>query len=153
MSRHRDDPHATALYAEHVALDLGQVPEDTAPDEWATPEGQTGTTMSTTSVSDGEPLDPPGISVHVYSGMAFYDRQEDRVVTFDVARWFAFKENPDLDYSTPRDPVVVEFEEEEFPYDDEEGPNLSLSGNEFARRLASGRYQNVTGEVEEDVEA
>ena len=146
MPENRNEPYATAAYATHVALELGQIPEEDAPDEWATPEGQTGTTMSTTSVSDGETLDPPAVQVHVYAGMRFYDRQEDRTVTFQTARWFSHMSNPNLDYSDPMNPLKVQFEEDLFPYE-EESPSLELSGNEFAERIASGRYRNVTGET------
>lgn len=143
----RLDPHATAAYATHIALELGQIPEEDAPDEWPTPEdADVGTVWGTTSVSDGETLDPPAVDVHIYAGMEFYDRQEDRTVTFESARWFAFRSNPDVGHSRPRDALAVQFEEDEFPYE-EESPSLELSGNEFARRIASGRYRNITGEV------
>lgn len=144
----RDGPYATAAYATHIALELGQIPEERAPEEWATPDdADVGTTMGTTSVSDGEALDPPAVSVHVYRGMRFYDEQEDRVITFRKGTWFSHRSNPDLDYSTPLDALEVEFEEDENPYDPEGSPRVSMTGNEFARRIASGRYRNVTGET------
>lgn len=128
-------------------LRLGQIPENDAPDEWATPEGAIGPTMSVSTVSGGEEMDPPMISVHVYAGMEFEDTEENRTVTFRRAVWFAFRSDPDRDISRPRDAVSVEFEERE-DSGDPGSPRLELSGNEFARRLASGRYENVTGRTE-----
>jgi len=141
----RNEPYATTAISTHIALELGQIPEDEQPDEWPTPEDTSGTTMSVSSVSDGETLDPPAVQVHVYEGMEFYDEHRGETITFRTARWFSFRSNPDLDHSRPMDALEVEFEEPEFPAN-EDSPHIEISGNEFARRLASGRYRNVTGE-------
>lgn len=143
MTRNRNDVHATALIAEHIALDLGQR-DPSLVEEWPTPDGVGGSTKSVSEISDGERLDPPQVSVHVYSGMAFYDERDDRTVTVDRTRWFAFRED-ETALGDSRDPTRVKFEEPEDPEDPASGP-LELSGDELARRIASGRYENVTGE-------
>jgi len=102
--------------------------------------------MSVSSISDGEKLDPPAVQVHVYSGMEFYDEHRGETITFDKARWFSFRSNPDVDHSRPLDALEVAFEEDEFPGNPDGSPPIEISGNEFARRIASGRYRNVTGE-------
>lgn len=145
----RDYPHATAIYADHIALVLGQLEDP--PDEWATPDGTVGPTMATANVRDGETLDPPLITVHVYEGMEFEDRKDGGTLTFEGATWFAFRADPELDYSTPEDPIRVEFTARTWPSDD--GVNVEHSANEFARRLVSGRYVNVTNEEGEELEA
>lgn len=147
MTRHKDEPHATTAVAQSIKLDIGQVEP---PEEWNLPEGVNGNTTSTTSVSGGESYDPPLVQVRVVSGMEFYDEQEDRVVEFEDAIWFSFRSNPDVDHSTPDDPLRCRFDAYERQGDPDSGP-LKLTGNEFARRLSSGRYRNVTGV--EEVEA
>lgn len=139
MTRHRDEPHATTAIAQDTKLDLGQVEP---PEEWSLPEGVNGTTVSTTSVSGGESLDPPAVQVRVVSGMEFYDEEEDRTVEFEEAIWFSFRSNPDVGHSTPLDPLRFRFDAYERQGDPDSG-RLVLTGDEFAARLSSGRYQKV----------
>ena len=85
--RDHDRPRLAATYADHIALDLGQVELDYP---WSTPDGVAGTTMSETGISDGESLNPPKVQVHVYSGMEF--RREDGTwFEFDKATYWGFR--------------------------------------------------------------
>lgn len=140
-----EPPTTSALYADHIALDLSQVEVTDQLDPWPIPDGVSGATIVTSGISDGEVLDPPQVTVHVYSGMIFADTHETRRVTFRDATWMSHRVDPEKPYSTPMDAIRCRFEEPADPDDPHSGP-LELTGLELARYVASGRYENVTGE-------
>jgi hypothetical protein len=120
--RDPDRPRLAATYAEHIALDLGQVEIDYP---WNVPDGA-GTTVTETKVSDGESLNPPKVQVHVYSGMLFRREEDGAWFEFDGATFWGFRDERGTE---PNPEVVLKHAA------DPEADRLELSGKEFARRI------------------
>lgn len=130
--RDPDRPRLAATYADHIALNLGQVEVDYP---WKLPEGQSGPTVVTSNVSDGESLNPPAVTVHVYSGMRFRRERDETWFEVEGATFWGFRD-ADPDRTEPNPAIYLN----EVPTDDPDSDRLELSGQEFARRIREQEF-------------
>jgi len=103
-----DLPRVRGARSSRIALNLGQVAE--LPFEWELPDSKdSGSTVTRTSVQNGESYDPPLVTVQVYAGMRFYDRILGQTLTVEEFRFHVHdSDDSEIDGAT----WYVDFEED-----------------------------------------